>query len=185
MGVHRRRRVRICGDMDRRTLLFALAALPLAPLPARAQGVNVGAINTYLTGLRSAQGRFTQTNPDRSTQTPELGFGTPQRVGVDVRQDDGTLLRDEGASERATDAARATRDHGDPALERHAESVGAVVVGAVVNASMTSEIVASAFARISSSVPNENGCCTKMRRSCGRPRLAACFSAVSTNAVDE
>ena len=55
--------------MDRRTLLLGLAALPLALAPqARAQGIDVSPINSYLLAFRTAQGRFRQVNPNRSTQ---------------------------------------------------------------------------------------------------------------------
>ena len=58
--------------MNRRRLLLALAALPLlAALPAQA-AVNAAPINAYLQSLRTAQGRFTQTNPNGSTQTGTL-----------------------------------------------------------------------------------------------------------------
>jgi outer membrane lipoprotein-sorting protein len=82
--------------MDRRTLLLALAALPLA-LPAFAQGVNVGAINTYLTGLRSAQGRFTQTNPDRSTQTGTFYLQKPGRIRFEYDKPKGAMVIADGA----------------------------------------------------------------------------------------
>ena len=64
--------------MDRRTALLALAALPALALPALAQGVNVAPIERYLRSLRSAEGRFRQTNPNGGTQTgasssPSLG----------------------------------------------------------------------------------------------------------------
>jgi outer membrane lipoprotein-sorting protein len=66
--------------MDRRTLLVTLATLPFAALPAFAQGVDVGAINSYLQGMRTAQGRFTQTNPDRSTQTGTFYLAKPGKI---------------------------------------------------------------------------------------------------------
>jgi outer membrane lipoprotein-sorting protein len=81
--------------MDRRTLLAALAALPLA-LPAAAQGVNVSAINTYLTGLRSAQGRFTQTNPDRSTQTGTFYLQKPGRIRFEYDRPEGAMVIADG-----------------------------------------------------------------------------------------
>jgi outer membrane lipoprotein-sorting protein len=81
--------------MDRRTLLLALAALPLA-LPASAQGVNVSAINGYLTSLRSAQGRFTQTNPDRSTQTGTFYLQKPGRIRFEYDKPKGAMVIADG-----------------------------------------------------------------------------------------
>jgi outer membrane lipoprotein-sorting protein len=81
--------------MDRRTLILALAALPLA-LPARAQCVNVSAINSYLTGLRSAQGRFTQTNPNRTTQTGTFYLQKPGRIRFEYDKPKGAMVIADG-----------------------------------------------------------------------------------------
>ena len=81
--------------MNRRTLLLALAALPVA-LPARAQSVNVSAVNTYLTGLRSAQGRFTQTNPDRTTQTGTFYLQKPGRIRFEYDKPKGAMVIADG-----------------------------------------------------------------------------------------
>ena len=81
--------------MDRRTLLLSLAALPLA-LPALAQGVNVSAINSYLTGLRSAQGRFTQTNPNRTTQTGTFYLQKPGRIRFEYDAPKGAMVIADG-----------------------------------------------------------------------------------------
>ncbi len=83
--------------MDRRSLLLALAALPLAAAyPAAAQSVNVSAINTYLTGLRSAQGRFTQTNPDRSAQTGTFYLQKPGRIRFEYDKPKGAMVIADG-----------------------------------------------------------------------------------------
>jgi outer membrane lipoprotein-sorting protein len=81
--------------MDRRTLLLALAALPVA-LPALAQGVNISAINSYLTGLRSAQGRFTQTNPDRTSQTGTFYLQKPGRIRFEYDKPKGAMVIADG-----------------------------------------------------------------------------------------
>lgn len=81
--------------MDRRTLLLGLAALPLA-LPAFAQGVNVSAINSYLQGLRSAQGRFTQTNPNRSVQTGSFYLQKPGRIRFEYDKPKGAMVVADG-----------------------------------------------------------------------------------------
>jgi len=49
------------------------------------------------------------------------------------------------------------------------------------NAAMTWSTIASALARISSSVASWIGCGTNTRCTSGRPRATACFSAASTN----
>ena len=53
-----------------------------------------------------------------------------------------------------------------------------------VSASMMSSTIASAFARISSSVASWIGCGTKTRFSSGNPSASACEWAASTNPVD-
>jgi outer membrane lipoprotein-sorting protein len=82
--------------MHRRTLLLALAALPLA-LPALAEGVNVSAINSYLQGLRSARGRFTQTNPDRTTQTGTFYLQKPGRIRFEYDRPKGAMVIADGS----------------------------------------------------------------------------------------
>jgi outer membrane lipoprotein-sorting protein len=82
--------------MHRRTLLATLAALPVLALPAAAQGVNVAPINTYLQGLRSAQGRFTQTNPDRSTQTGTFYLQKPGRIRFEYDKPKGAMVIADG-----------------------------------------------------------------------------------------
>ena len=83
--------------MNRRALLALLAALPLAAgLPARAAGVNVSAINSYLLGLRSAQGRFRQTNPNGSTQTGRFYLAKPGRIRFEYDQPKGAMVIADG-----------------------------------------------------------------------------------------
>ncbi len=83
--------------MDRRALLLALAAAPLAAaLPARAQGVNVSAINTYLTGLRSAQGQFRQTNPNGSRQGGTFYLSRPGRIRFEYDTPRGAMVIADG-----------------------------------------------------------------------------------------
>ncbi len=83
--------------MDRRTLLRALAAFPIvAALPAAAQSVNVSAINDYLQGLRSAEGRFTQTNPNGSTQTGAFYLAKPGRIRFEYDAPKGAMVIADG-----------------------------------------------------------------------------------------
>jgi len=82
--------------MNRRNLLAALAALPLTTLPSFAAGVNVSVINAYLLGLRSAQGRFTQTNPNGSTQTGTFFLAKPGRIRFEYDSPKGAMVIADG-----------------------------------------------------------------------------------------
>ena len=73
-----RRRPGYTRGMNRRSLLLALAALPLvSALPAAAQAVDVGGINTYLLALRSAEGTFRQTNPTAPPRPAASSWRSP------------------------------------------------------------------------------------------------------------
>ncbi len=83
--------------MNRRSLLLAVPALALAAaLPALAQSVNVSAINTYLTALRSAQGTFRQTNPNGSTQTGRFYLQKPGRIRFEYDKPKGAMVIADG-----------------------------------------------------------------------------------------
>jgi outer membrane lipoprotein-sorting protein len=83
--------------MDRRTLLLVLAALPFAARPAAAQAVNVSAINAYLVGMRSAEGRFRQTNPNGSSQTGRFFLSKPGRIRFEYDSPKGAMVIADGA----------------------------------------------------------------------------------------
>lgn len=84
--------------MNRRSLLGALAALPLAAaLPVRAQSVNVSAINSYLENLRSARGRFTQTNPNGSRQAGTFYLAKPGRIRFEYDKPEGAMVIADGS----------------------------------------------------------------------------------------
>ena len=83
--------------MNRRRILAAFAALPVLALPAQAQGVNATAINTYLVNLRSAQGRFRQTNPDGSVQTGAFYLQKPGRIRFEYDQPPGAMVIADGS----------------------------------------------------------------------------------------
>ena len=84
--------------MDRRTLLLAVPALALAAaLPAAAQSVNVTAINSYLTALRSATGTFRQTNPNGSVQTGRFYLQKPGRIRFEYDSPKGAMVLADGS----------------------------------------------------------------------------------------
>lgn len=81
--------------MNRRTLLAALLVAPLATR-AQAQSVNVAAINAYLTSLRSAQGRFRQTNPGGAVQTGTFYLQKPGRIRFEYDKPAGAMVIADG-----------------------------------------------------------------------------------------
>jgi outer membrane lipoprotein-sorting protein len=81
--------------MNRRTLLLGLAALPALALPATAQ-VNVSPINSYLQSLRSAQGRFRQTNPNGSVQSGTFYLAKPGRIRFEYDSPKGAMVIADG-----------------------------------------------------------------------------------------
>jgi outer membrane lipoprotein-sorting protein len=84
--------------MDRRSLLLALAALPVVrALPAAATPVDVAPIESYLGKLRSAQGRFRQTNPNGSTQTGAFYLAKPGRIRFEYDQPKGAMVIADGS----------------------------------------------------------------------------------------
>jgi outer membrane lipoprotein-sorting protein len=82
--------------MHRRSLLLALALLPLSRLPAAAQ-VDAGPIERYLQGLRSARGRFRQTNPNGSTQTGTFYLAKPGRIRFEYDSPKGAMVIADGS----------------------------------------------------------------------------------------
>jgi outer membrane lipoprotein-sorting protein len=82
--------------MNRRTLLAALAVLPAFAGAAAAQGVDVSAIETYLRGLRSAEGSFRQTNPNGSTQTGRFFLQKPGRIRFEYERPKGAMVIADG-----------------------------------------------------------------------------------------
>ena len=81
--------------MDRRTLLLAVAALPLLAAPAAAQ-VDVSPINRYLQSLRTAKGRFRQTNPNGSTQAGTFYLQKPGRIRFEYDSPKGAMVIADG-----------------------------------------------------------------------------------------
>ncbi len=84
--------------MQRRAFIVALAALPALALRARAQSVDVSAIETYLRGLRSAEGAFRQTNPSGSTQTGRFYLAKPGRIRFEYDDPPGAMVIADGVN---------------------------------------------------------------------------------------
>lgn len=82
--------------MNRRALLLALAALPLAAPLALAQAVDVAAIDAYLRGLRGAQGSFRQINPNGSVQTGRFFLAKPGRIRFEYASPPGAMVIADG-----------------------------------------------------------------------------------------
>lgn len=82
--------------MNRRQILAALAALPALALPGAAQGIDVSAINSYLRGLRAAEGRFRQTNPNGSIQTGRFFLAKPGRIRFEYDSPAGAMVIADG-----------------------------------------------------------------------------------------
>lgn len=81
--------------MNRRTLLLALAAVALAA-PAGAQSVDASPVEAYLRALRSAQGRFRQTNPNGSVQTGRFFLAKPGRIRFEYDAPAGAMVIADG-----------------------------------------------------------------------------------------
>lgn len=82
--------------MNRRTLLFALSGAALLPGLARAQGVDVSAVDAYLRGLRVAEGGFRQTNPDGTVQTGRFWLSRPGRMRFEYDKPVGAMVIADG-----------------------------------------------------------------------------------------
>jgi outer membrane lipoprotein-sorting protein len=84
--------------MNRRRFLAALATLPAFAGGAAAQSVDVSAIETYLRGLRSAEGTFRQTNPNGSTQTGRFYLAKPGRIRFEYETPAGAMVIADGVN---------------------------------------------------------------------------------------
>ena len=58
--------------------------------------MNVGPINSYLQSLRSAKGRFRQTNPNGSVQTGTFYLQKPGRIRFEYDKPDGAMVIADG-----------------------------------------------------------------------------------------
>jgi outer membrane lipoprotein-sorting protein len=84
--------------MDRRSLLLAFAALPALALPLSAQGTDVSAIDRYLRALRTAEGRFRQTNPNGASQSGRFVMSKPGRIRFDYDTPQGSMVIADGTN---------------------------------------------------------------------------------------
>ena len=78
-------------SMTRRSLLFALPALALAR-PAFAQAIPLSEISRYFNGFTTAEGEFTQINPDGSLSTGRVFIRRPGRVRFEYDPPDQSLV---------------------------------------------------------------------------------------------
>lgn len=87
--------------MTRRRLIAAvlpfLALLLALPPASMAAPVDASAINAYLTGLRSAEGTFRQTNPNGSVQTGTFYLQKPGRIRFEYDTPKGAMVIADGS----------------------------------------------------------------------------------------
>ena len=69
---------------------------PSSPSRPRRRASTSRRSTAYLQGLRSAQGRFTQTNPDRSTQTGSFYLQKPGRIRFEYDKPKGAMVIADG-----------------------------------------------------------------------------------------
>lgn len=70
----------------------------MPPCLARAQGVDVSAIDAYLRGLRAAEGGFRQTNPNGSVQTGRFWLSRPGRMRFEYDKPAGAMVIADGVN---------------------------------------------------------------------------------------
>ncbi|MGY6537209.1 MAG: LolA family protein [Pararhodobacter sp.] len=97
--------------MSRRQFLYnlglgtlgAMAALAL-PAPAAAQRLSLSEISSYFNGFQTAQGGFTQINPDGTLTTGRIMLHRPGRVRFEYDPPDPNLVMAAGGSVNVFDA---------------------------------------------------------------------------------
>lgn len=78
-----------------RILLVSVLCATLA-LPAAAEKLSLGAISTYLNGLKTATGEFTQINDDGTISTGQIYIKRPGRVRFEYNPPEKTLVVADG-----------------------------------------------------------------------------------------
>ena len=78
--------------MTRLRAFLAPLLLVLLALPASAQQLSLDAISRYLNGIQTAQGEFTQINPDGTISTGTVYIRRPGRMRFEYDPPDGTVV---------------------------------------------------------------------------------------------
>ena len=78
--------------MKRRSFMAIAAAAALAGSPAAAQQLSLGEVSTYLNGLQTAQGGFTQINADGTLSTGQIYIKRPGRIRFEYNAPDNSLV---------------------------------------------------------------------------------------------
>lgn len=78
--------------MTKLRAFLSVALLVALALPASAQQLSLDAISRYLNGIQSAQGEFTQINPDGTISTGTVYIRRPGRMRFEYDPPDGTLV---------------------------------------------------------------------------------------------
>ena len=83
----------VAMTVTRRTLLFALPALALAATPALAQtAIPLSELSRYFNSFQTAQGEFTQINPDGTLATGRIFIRRPGRVRFEYNPPEQSLV---------------------------------------------------------------------------------------------
>jgi len=79
---------------NKRTFLMGLGALALTGIaaPAAAQQLSLNAISSYMNGLQTAQGGFTQINADGTLSTGQIYIKRPGRIRFEYNAPDNSLV---------------------------------------------------------------------------------------------
>ncbi|MGH1576877.1 LolA family protein [Planktotalea sp.] len=84
--------------MKLKTLLPAAALVLATAMPAAAQKISLNAISTYLNGLKTAKGAFTQINDDGTISTGTIFIKRPGRIRFEYNPPEKTLVLASGGA---------------------------------------------------------------------------------------
>lgn len=90
--------------MNRRSLLLALSAVALIPVPASAEPISLGELSGYFNAFSTAQSEFTQINPDGSITTGTLYIRRPGRMRFEYDPPEESLVMAGGGTVAIFDA---------------------------------------------------------------------------------